>query len=84
MLLHMRTSIDIPDPLLKRAKSLAQQRGTTLRQLLLEGLRHTVERAVSRRTHRLKDLSFGKGGLVPGLSWSDNEIIDDIAYGDRR
>jgi hypothetical protein len=76
---HMRTSVDIPDPLLKRAKKLAQQRGTTLRQLLVEGLRHTVEGAAKPERHRMKDLSLGKGGLVSGLSWSDNDRMDELA-----
>ncbi len=82
MLLHMRTSFDIPDPLLQRAKKLARERGTTLRQLLLDGLRSTVEQDAQPRPHRMKDFSFGKGGLVSGLSWGD-ERIDEIARGDR-
>jgi len=83
MLLHMRTSIDIPDPLLKRAKKLARDRGTTLRQLLLEGLRAVVQGEATVRRHRMKDRSFGEGGLVSGLSWSDSDRIDELVYGDR-
>jgi hypothetical protein len=82
MLLHMRTSLDIPDPLLQRAKKLARDRGTTLRQLLLDGLRRTVEGGTLPHPHRMKDLAFGKGGLVSGLAWGDPRI-DEIARGDR-
>lgn len=83
MLKHMRTSVEIPDALLRRAKRLAQERGTTLRQLLIDGLRVVVERATPSGRHRMKDRSFGEGGLVSGLSWSDAERIDELAYGDR-
>jgi hypothetical protein len=83
MLLHMRTSIDIPDPLLRRARKLARERGTSLRALLLDGLQRTVAGSATSKAHRMKDLSFGKGGLDEGLSWSDTERIDAIAYGDR-
>jgi hypothetical protein len=31
----------------------------------------------------LRDCSFGEGGLVDGLSWSDTERLDDLVYGDR-
>jgi hypothetical protein len=75
MLTHMRTSVDIPDHLLQQAKRTARERGTTLRQLLVDGLRSVVGREARARRHRLKALSFGEGGLVGGLSWSDAERI---------
>jgi hypothetical protein len=83
MLRHMRTSVDIPDPLLRRARKLARQRGTTLRALLVEGLRKALEREPKTTKHRMQDRSYGEGGLVSGLSWSDAERIDELAYGDR-
>jgi hypothetical protein len=82
MLTHMRTSIDIPEALLRRAKKLARERGITLRQLLLEGLRSRVE-SPAVREHRMKDCSFGEGGLVSGLSWSDLDRLEELTYGDR-
>lgn len=83
MLEHMRTSIDIPDPLLKRARKAARDRGITLRQLVVDGLRAVLPASTSPEPHRMKDLSFGTGGLVDGLSWSDTERLDDLLYGDR-
>jgi len=83
MLTHMRTSIDIPDPLFRRAKKLARERGMTLKDLLLEGLRSSVEPENRRGAHRMKDRSFGEGGLVEGLSWSDSERINELVYGER-
>jgi hypothetical protein len=39
---YMRTSIDIPDDLFKMAKMAAAERGTTMRELVVKGLRHEV------------------------------------------
>lgn len=75
--------MDIPDHLLRRAKRAARERGTTLRQLLVDGLRSELGGEGRARRHRLKDFSFGEGGLVDGLSWSDAERIDALIYGDR-
>jgi hypothetical protein len=38
----MKTTIELPDPLFRRAKVLAAQRGTTLRNLVIEGLQHVT------------------------------------------
>jgi hypothetical protein len=79
----MRTSVDIPDLLLRRAKRLARERGITLRQLLVDGLTTALEREEPAPKHRMKDRSYGEGGLASGLSWSDTERIDELSYGDR-
>jgi len=79
----MRTSVEIPDPLMRRAKRLAQRRKTTLRELVLEGLRVVVDRDVRPPSYELEDCSYGSGGLVAGLSWEDQERMDELVYGDR-
>jgi hypothetical protein len=79
----MRTSVDLPDSLLRRARKLARERGTTLRQILIEGLTARLDREPTARGYRLQDRSYGEGGLVSGLAWSDTERLDEIAYGDR-
>ena len=79
----MRTSVDIPDALLRRARSLASERGITLRQLLVDGLTAALDREELRPQHRMKDISYGRGGLVRGLSWSDTERMNELVYGDR-
>lgn len=82
MLRHMRTSVDIPDPLLRRAKALARKRGVTLRQLMVDALRSILDDGPQPR-HTMIDRSFGNGGLVEGLSWADADRIDELVYGDR-
>jgi len=39
----MRTTLDIPDPLYKKAKIRAVEEGSTLKTILLRGLRHELE-----------------------------------------
>ena len=39
----MKTTIELPDPLFRRAKILAAQRGTTLREMVVEGLRRVTD-----------------------------------------
>ena len=81
MLVCMRTSIDIPDGLFARAKRLAQARRTTLRELAIEGLEVVLERHARKPGRfRLRDASFGEGGLADGLDETDWERIRDLAY----
>jgi hypothetical protein len=39
----MKTTIDLPDEVLIKAKVIAAERRTTLRELVVEGLRHVTE-----------------------------------------
>lgn len=39
---RMRTTIDLPEELLKRTKVLAAKRGSTMRKLIIEGLERTL------------------------------------------
>jgi hypothetical protein len=40
---HMKTTIELPDTLFRNAKVLAARRGTSMRELVIEGLRRVVE-----------------------------------------
>jgi hypothetical protein len=82
----MRTTIDLPDALFTKVKRLAQARGTTMRELTIEGLEALLDRHQSRRPKpfRLRDGSFGpmgsKTGLVDGLDETDWDRLRDLAY----
>lgn len=41
----MKTTLELPDSLLRRAKILAAQRGTTLKELVVDGLRRVTGEA---------------------------------------
>jgi hypothetical protein len=79
----MRTSFDLPDPLLDDAKRLARERGIPLRDLVEEGLRLVLSRTKVNKPYKLKDCSYGTGGLVEGLSWGDWDRLIELSYGDR-
>jgi hypothetical protein len=78
---HMKTTIDIADPLLRRAKQLAARRNTTLKQIIEQGLRSMLEadRGVRKRP-RLQTHTFRGRGLQPGLSWDDWDTLRSLAY----
>ena len=80
MLICMRTTIDLPDALFAKAKRLAHERGTTLRELTIEGLEAVVDRHRRGPKFRLRDASYGKGGLVEGLDETEWDRIRDLAY----
>lgn len=75
----MKTTVEISDPLLARARKLAARRGTTVRALIEEGLRHVVAQDRVPGRFKLRDASFGSGGLRPEAQggW---DRIRDLAY----
>ena len=46
---HMRTTLDLPDDVIRRAKISAVERGSTLRQLVIDALQREMSSAVSPR-----------------------------------
>jgi hypothetical protein len=78
---HMKTTVQIPDPVLSRAKAIARREGTTLAALITEGLRAVVEQRSVPRGHRfeLRDASFGGKGMNPDFQ-SGWEAVRAAAY----
>ena len=52
---RIKTTIELPDELLKQARRVAQQEGTTLRALVEEGLQRSLE---ARRQTACRQLDF--------------------------
>jgi hypothetical protein len=63
---HMKTTLDISDPLFHSAKALAQQSQTTLRALVEEGLRRVLSDAPgkAKSAFKLQDASVGGGQIL--------------------
>jgi hypothetical protein len=80
MLSHMRTTVDMPDGLLELARAVAERRKITLRDLIEEALRASIEAAQDRVPFRLRDSSFKGDGLQGDLDWSDWESIRSLVY----
>lgn len=81
----MRTTFDLPDDLMKRAKIAAIERGVTLRDLVAEGLRHALGRKkpAARQRLQLPAVKTPKGHRIPVLTNQQvSELFDaeDIAH----
>lgn len=81
----MKTTVDISDPLLRKARTVAAKRRTTLRALIEQGLRQVLTERPS-EPFKLRDARYGGGGLTPeaeriagGAGW---EKIRRFAYDD--
>jgi len=75
----MKTTLDLNDALLAKAKSLAAQQRTSLTRLIEEGLQLRLRaQRVPAKPIRLP-IYRGKGGLAPGLNGLSNKAMLDAA-----
>jgi hypothetical protein len=82
----MRSTFDLPDDLMKRAKIAAVKRGSTLRDLVAEGLRRVLTDETSSKRKRMTraPVRLPEGHTIPILSNSeiaamfDREDIEQI------
>jgi hypothetical protein len=75
----MKTTLDLNDALLTRAKTLAAQQRTSLTRLIEEGLQMRL-RAQQMPAKRVRlPVYRGKGGLAPGLDGLNNKAMLDAA-----
>jgi hypothetical protein len=78
---HMKTTVDIADPILRRAKQLAARRHTTLKAVIEDALRHALQADTRQaRPPRLRTHTFRGYGLQPGVSWHDWNTLRALAY----
>jgi hypothetical protein len=77
----MKTTIDIPGPLLEEARRAADRDGTTLKALVEAGLRRVLaDQRKKVSAFRLRDASFRGEGLQPGVATGSWEAIRDAIY----
>lgn len=63
----MKTTIEIPDDVAKRAKVSAAQRGMTFRSLMLQGLERVLDEEPMNASERAKKL-FAAMDAAPGIT----------------
>jgi hypothetical protein len=76
----MKTTLDISDPLLRDARKVAAQEGTTLRAIVEQGLRQVIAAKKRRTPFRLRQVTFGGRGVRPELKEAGWDQIRDAIY----
>lgn len=79
----MKTTVELPDALVREAQEVARADGTTLRNLVEDGLRVALERRRAGSRFRLADLSVTGNGLRPEFQDAGWDDIRAAIYGDR-
>ena len=72
----MKTTIDLPDDILHRAKIVAVQRKTTLKELVIQGLEHATRHPAEDADQARKDRSFR---LIAALQASNTEPMKPLS-----
>ena len=83
MVSHMKTTVDLPDELLREAQQVARDEGVSMKSLLEEGLRAVLERHRGPSRFELPDASVAGNGLQPAFRHASWDELRAAAYGDR-
>jgi hypothetical protein len=76
----MKTTVEIPDSVLSEARRLAARDRTTVRALIVDGLRRVLAERRQKGMFRLRKASFNGSGLHPDLAGASWERIRDTIY----
>ena len=79
----MKTTIELPDPLLAQARRFARREGLTLKAVLELGLRRVIGEKAALPAFRLRAASFKGKGLSPEFRDAGWEAIREAAYSGR-
>lgn len=80
MVAHMKTTVEIADPLLRRVRALATREGTTLKALLEDALLALLRSRAERGTFVLRDASVDGNGIAAPFHEGDWDAIRSAAY----
>jgi len=83
MMTHMKTTVELPDELLREVQRLARAEGTTMRSLMEEGLREVIARHVGAGRFTLRDGSVPGEGVSAQFADATWAQLREAAYGDR-
>ena len=78
MVTRMKTTIELPDDLVAQVRDVAREEHTTMRELMIEGLRHALERRQATGRAEFVFPTYAGSGLAEGIIGA--EIID-VSYG---
>jgi hypothetical protein len=75
----VRTTIRLPEDLMRRAKRKAAAEGKSLTELIEDGVRQMVKEPPAKRARRvLPPVSSASGGLMPGVDLNDSALVQEI------
>ena len=76
----MRTTIHLDDHLLTAVKRLAAETHRTMTAVVSDALREVLARyrAKPRRKRRFKIITYGEGGLLPGVNLDNSSAVWDL------
>ena len=75
----MRTTVDVPDELLREAKERAARSGRTLGQVVEDALRVSFQRTpVAEQRDSVNLPTFGGGRLQPGVDLDDSAALLEL------
>ena len=74
----MRTTIDLPDDLLREAKQRAAREGRTLSEVVSDAVRGSFTRLDKTRGGPVKLTTFGGRGVQPGVDLDDSAALLDL------
>lgn len=76
----MKTTVEIPDAVYEEARRVAARQRTTVRALIVDGLRRVLAERRRKGAFRLRQASFRGSGLHPDLAGASWEKIRDTIY----
>jgi len=76
----MKTTLEIPEPLLREARKIAAHERTTLRALVEQGLRRVIAEKKGSRPFKLRKAAFKGRGLRPELRDASWETLREMSY----
>lgn len=78
----MRTTVNLPDDLISRAKRAALDADTTLTEIIADALREALAKRKKRAPHKdFRLITYGKGGVGPGVDLDDTSALLDLMDG---
>ena len=80
MVSHMKTTVEIADALLNKARKLAKQEGTTLRALVEAGLHDQLKSRSQGHPYKLRLVTFRGDGLHPSAEEAGWDRTRDLIY----
>lgn len=77
----MKTTIDIADELLNRAREQARREGIAVKDIIEKALRRQLAVKTPKKPFRYRPYTVKGNGLQPGVAEGDWERIRDLTYG---